>query len=180
MGEAQTRFVWLDMEMTGLDVDTCVPIEVGVIVTGPDLKPLAELHRVIWQPEELLSRMEPFVREMHTKNGLLEKVRASTTSLATAEREVLELLTQHCKLREGILAGNSIHSDRKFIERYMPVLDGYLHYRMLDVSSLKVLTRAWYPGGPRYSKDDKEHTAIADLKESLSELAFYRRTFFKS
>lgn len=179
MTEPSTRFVWLDMEMTGLDVDRCAPIELGVIITGADLAPIEEVHRVIWQPEEVLSRMEPFVRDMHTKNGLLTKVRNSKTSLRDAERDVLAVIARHCKLREGILAGNSIHTDRTFLARYFPLLDGYLHYRMLDVSSLKVLTRAWYPHTPGYSKETKDHTALADLQASLAELTYYRQTFFK-
>jgi oligoribonuclease len=174
-----TRFVWLDLEMTGLDPETCAIVEIGVIITGPDLVPIAEMEHAIWQPDDVLARMEPFVRDMHTKNGLLERIRHSRTSLRDAERAVLGLVMKHVGFREGILAGNSIHVDRRFLIAHMPLLEEYLHYRQLDVSSLKVLTRAWYPGGPDFKKDAKDHTALSDLRASLEELAFYKASFFK-
>jgi oligoribonuclease len=177
---APTRFVWCDLEMTGLDPKTCVILEIGVVITGPDLVPIAEIEHAIWQPEEDLARMEPFVRDMHTKNGLLERVKASRVSLREAERNVFALVQKHVGFREGILAGNSIHVDRRFLLAYMPLLEEYLHYRQLDVSSLKVLSRAWYPNGPDFKKDTKDHTAIADLRASLEELAFYKQHLFKA
>jgi oligoribonuclease len=180
MHSRDTRLVWLDLEMTGLDPESCAIIEVGVIITGPDLQPIAELERVIWQPEEALARMEPVVREMHTRNGLIEKVRASTTSLRVAEKEVTALVTDHCGLGEGILAGNSIHTDRRFLTRYMPMLDRYLHYRMVDVTSLKVLVRAWYPNLVEPRKPPSGHTALADLRSSLTELQYYRDILFRA
>lgn len=172
-------FVWLDLEMTGLDVDRCAIVEIGIIVTGPDLEPRAELERAIWQPEEVLARMEPFVREMHEKSGLLDRVRASRTSLVDAERDALGLVSQHCALREGILAGNSIHTDRRFLARYMPAFEAWLHYRQLDVSSLKVLAQAWYPDAPKLDKGEKTHTALDDLRGSLGELRHYRQHLFR-
>lgn len=179
MSSREQRFVWLDLEMTGLDPETCSIIEVGVIITGPDLRPFAEIERVIWQPEDVLLRMEPVVREMHTRNGLLEKVRASSTSLRVAERDVMDLVTEHCGLNEGILAGNSIHTDRRFLTRYMPMLDRYLHYRMVDVTSLKVLTRAWYPNLVEPRKPPSGHTALADVRASIAELQYFRDTLFR-
>ncbi|QSQ21918.1 oligoribonuclease [Pyxidicoccus parkwayensis] len=175
----EQRFVWLDLEMTGLDPETCAIIEIGVIITGPDLRPLAEMERVIWQPEEVLQRMEPVVKEMHTRNGLLDKVRASNTSLRVAERDVTALVTEHCALGEGVLAGNSIHTDRRFLFRYMPMLERYLHYRMVDVTSLKVLSRAWYPNLVEPRKPPSGHTALADLRASISELQYYRDVLFR-
>lgn len=176
----ETRFVWCDLEMTGLDVDTCSIIEMGLIITGPDLKPLVEWERAIWQPEESLLRMEPFVRDMHTRNGLLERVRASETSLRSAEKEAMETVLQHCDCGEGILSGNSIHTDRTFISRYLPGFDRVLHYRMVDVSSLKIVTRAWFPNAPGRSKVDSSHTVLSDLRASIGELAYYQQTFFKA
>jgi oligoribonuclease len=175
----EQRFVWLDLEMTGLDPETCAIIEIGVIITGPDLRPLAEMERVIWQPEEVLLRMEPVVKEMHTRNGLLDKVRASNTSLRVAERDVTALVAEHCALGEGVLAGNSIHTDRRFLFRYMPMLERYLHYRMVDVTSLKVLSRAWYPNLVEPRKPPAGHTALADVRASISELQYYRDVFFR-
>jgi oligoribonuclease len=179
MSSPEPRFVWLDLEMTGLDPETCAIIEIGVIITGPDLVPIAEIERVIWQPEEALLRMEPVVREMHTRNGLMARVRNSPISLRVAERDVTGLISDHCALGEGVLCGNSIHTDRRFLFRYMPMLERFLHYRMVDVTSLKVLTRAWYPDVQEPRKNASGHTALADLRASLAELAYYRSTFFR-
>ncbi len=176
----EARFVWCDLEMTGLDPEYNTIIEMGLIITGPDLKPLAEWERAIWQPAEALERMEPIVREMHTKNGLLERVKTAEVSIRGAEKEAIALLSRFCDFGEGILAGNSIHTDRSFLTKYMPGFDRYLHYRQLDVSSLKVLTRAWYPKAPGRSKVEANHTVLADLRASIGELAYYQQTFFKN
>ena len=167
------RFVWMDLEMTGLDPERCVIVAIAAIITGPDLVPIAEIEKIVWQPEEALARMSPFVRDMHTKNGLLDQIRSSSTGLEDAEREIMSLITQHCAYREGMLAGNSIHQDRRFLARHMPAVEGYLHYRQLDVSSLKLLAQTWYPGKLDFRKA-KAHTALGDIKESIAELAFYR------
>lgn len=169
-----TRFVWVDLEMTGLDPDTCAIVEIAVIVTGADLQPIATHERVIWQPDEVLSRMNPFVRDMHTKSGLYERIRASKTGLADAEREVMSLVTKHVPYREGYLAGNSIYQDRRFLARYMPMFEGYLHYRQVDVSSLKVLTQAFHGGRFELKKEGKTHTALDDIRGSIAELSHYR------
>jgi oligoribonuclease len=176
----ETRFVWCDLEMTGLDVVQNAIIELGLIITGPDLKPLAEYEAAVWQPEETLGRMEPFVREMHTRNGLLERVRKSDISLRTVEKEATRLVLQHCDFGEGLLSGNSIHTDRAFISRYLPGFDRAVHYRMVDVSSLKIITRAWFPNAPGRSKVDATHTVLSDLRASIAELAYYQQTFFKN
>jgi oligoribonuclease len=176
----ETRFVWCDLEMTGLEVSTNAIIELGIVITGPDLKPIAEYEAAVWQPEDVLGRMEPFVKDMHTRNGLLDRVRKSDISLRTAEKEATRLVLQHTDFGEGILSGNSIHTDRSFITRYMPGLDRALHYRMVDVSSLKLITRAWYPNAPGRSKVDASHTVLSDLRASIAELAYYQQTFFKN
>ena len=176
---SEPRFVWCDLEMTGLEPENCAIIEMGIIITGPDLKPIAELERAIWQPEDVLLRMEPFVKMMHTKNGLLERVRKSEFSLRTAEKDATALVSQHIDFGEGILAGNSIHTDRMFLTKYMPGFDKFLHYRMIDVSSLKILTKAWFPKAPGRTKDDANHTVLSDLRSSIAELAHYKQTFFK-
>jgi oligoribonuclease len=166
--------------MTGLDVSTNAIIELGIVITGPDLKPIAEYEAAIWQPEDVLARTEPFVKDMHTRNGLLERVRKSDISLRTAEKEATRLVLQHTEFGEGILTGNSIHTDRTFITRFMPGLDRALHYRMVDVSSLKLITRAWYPTAAGRSKVDASHTVLSDLRASIAELAYYQQTFFKN
>src|SRR5690606_4962206 len=114
----------------------------------------------------------------HTKNGLLERVKLATTTLIEAEQAGLELIKQHCPQGEGTLAGNTIHQDRRFLVKYMPTLESWLHYRQVDVSSLKVLTRAWYPDLPKHSKEDKAHTALADIRASIEELKYYREHVF--
>ncbi len=135
---------------------------------------LEEFDRVAWHPESTLATMSPFVREMHTKNGLLERVRASRQSVEEIELDALSLLTRHVGFREGVLAGNSIHSDRRFLVRYMPAFERFLHYRQLDVSSLKVLAQAWYGNSLRMEKR-KTHDALDDIRESLAELRHYAR-----
>ena len=172
--------IWLDLEMTGLDPDESAIIEIGVIITGPDLVPKAEVERVIWQPDEVLARMEPVVKEMHTKNGLWKKVRDSSTSLRVAERDVVSLVSQHCAVGEGILCGNSIHTDRRFLVKYMPMLDRYLHYRQVDVTSLKVLANAWFPDMTPQKKTASGHTALADVRASIAELTHYRTHLFRA
>lgn len=169
----------MDLEMTGLNPEVDVILEIACIITGPDLKPQGQFHAVVFQPEEALERMSPFVRDMHTGNGLINRVRASRTELKQAEAEALALVTKHCKPGEGVLAGNSIHQDRRFLYRYMPALEGYLHYRQVDVSTLKVLREAWYPQVPKFEKPGKDHTALADIKESIAELAYYRERLLK-
>lgn len=171
--------VWLDLEMTGLDPDGCVILEAAAILTGADLVPLAEYEAVVWQPEEALARMVPVVREMHTRNGLLERVRASSRSLREVELELVRLIAGRCGPGEGVLAGSSIHTDRRFLVRHMPLLDRFLHYRMVDVSSLSTLTRAWYPSAPERPRTPREHTALADIRASLAELVHARDTFFR-
>lgn len=172
------KLVWVDLEMTGLDPETCVILEVGVIITAGNLAPVDEMERVIWQPEEALARMEPFVRQMHTDNGLLERVRASATTVRTVEREVQQVIAKHCAPQKGVLAGSSIHTDRTFLARHMPLVERFLHYRQVDVSSLKTLVQAWYPQVPAFEKPSANHTALADLRESIRELAHYRDRFF--
>lgn len=171
------RIVWADCEMTGLDPDQHVLVEIAVIVTDAQLNPLDEgIDLVIHATEDELSRMDDFVRKMHGGSGLTEQIRESQISLAEAERQVLEYVKKFVPVaRMAPLAGNSIGTDRTFIARYMPDLNEYLHYRMIDVSSVKELARRWYPrvynGQP---EKGMAHRALADIKESIRELAYYR------
>jgi oligoribonuclease len=174
----ETRLVWVDLEMTGLDDKTCTVIQMAMIITDPALKEIAMLEQTIWQPESALETMSPFVRKMHTENGLLEKVRASQTSLAEAEQRACEVLLQHVPYRKGILAGNSIWQDRRFMLRYLPSFEQSLHYRQVDVSTIKVLAKNWY--GPKGDPPAKAstHTALDDIRASIAELAWYRDHVF--
>lgn len=171
--------VWLDMEMTGLDPKVCVPLQAAIIVTTPELEELDSMEVVIWQPEARLESMEPTVRRMHTENGLVDSVRKSTVGLEEAERKMMELVVRWCRYRDGVLAGNSIHQDRRFLNAYFPILDGYLHYRMVDVSTIKELTRRWYGPDVSYKKATSTHTALSDVRESVLELRYYRSAIFK-
>lgn len=179
MSEKKDLLVWLDMEMTGLDPDVCVPIEVAIIITSADLEELDHMEAVIWQPDEALDRMQPVVRKMHTDNGLMKRVKASQTSLQDAERQMMQLLARWTKPGEGVLAGNSIHQDRRFLQRYFPVVNGYLHYRMVDVSTLKELARRWYGTEALFTKGQSDHTALSDIRQSIEELKHYRQRVMK-
>ncbi|MEU1887108.1 oligoribonuclease [Micromonospora sp. WMMD987] len=173
--------VWIDCEMTGLDLTSDKLIEVAALVTDPDLNVLGEgVDVVIHADDEALAGMPEIVRTMHAKSGLTEEARRSTVTLAEAEDLVLDYVTSHVKdPRTAPLCGNSIATDRGFIARDMTRLDAHLHYRMIDVSSIKELCRRWYPrvyfGQPQKGL---AHRALADIRESIRELEYYRRTLF--
>jgi oligoribonuclease len=175
------ELVWIDCEMTGLDLKTDRLIEIAVLVTDADLNILGDgIDVVIHADDAALSAMIPIVTEMHTRSGLIEEVRSSTVDLAEAEGQVLDYIRTHVKqAKTAPLAGNSIATDRGFIARDMPKLDDFLHYRMIDVSSIKELCRRWYPriyfGQP---EKGLTHRALADIGESIRELKYYRRTAF--
>ncbi|MEH1013455.1 oligoribonuclease [Micromonospora sp. CPCC 206060] len=173
--------VWVDCEMTGLDLGRDALIEVAALVTDSDLNVLGDgVDVVIHADDEVLAGMPEIVRTMHAKSGLTEEVRRSTVTLAEAEDMVMEYLTTYVRdPRTAPLCGNSIATDRGFITRDMPRLDAHLHYRMVDVSSIKELCRRWYPrvyfGQPAKGL---AHRALADVRESIRELEYYRRTVF--
>ena len=173
--------MWIDCEMTGLDLRSDKLIEIAVLVTDADLNILGDgVDVVIHAGDAALSSMIDVVTEMHTHSGLIEEVRASTVDLATAETMVLDYIRRHVKqAKTAPLAGNSIATDRGFIARDMPALDSFLHYRMIDVSSIKELCRRWFPR-IYYGQPAKglAHRALADIHESIRELRYYRRTAF--
>ncbi|GAA4474041.1 oligoribonuclease [Rhodococcus olei] len=177
----QDKLVWIDCEMTGLRLGSDKLIEVAALVTDSELNILGDgVDIVIHADDAALADMPDVVKEMHAKSGLTEEVRASTVSLAEAERLVLDYIREHIPAPgTAPLCGNSIATDRGFISRDMPQLDEYLHYRMIDVSSIKELCRRWYPriyfGQP---EKGLAHRALADIKESIRELEYYRRTAF--
>jgi oligoribonuclease len=179
MGDPRNHLVWLDMEMTGLDPETDVPLQVAVIITDGELVELDSLELTIWQPNDVLERMQPVVRKMHEDNGLTRAVRKSEVALHEAERKILALIARWVKPGEGILAGNSIHQDRKFLQRYFPAVHGYLHYRMVDVSTVKELARRWYGPEALAPKQTSDHTALADTRASIRELAHFRAVLFR-
>jgi oligoribonuclease len=179
---ADGRLVWLDLEMTGLDVSRHVIVEVAALVTGPDLDPLDDgVDVVVHQPEAALAEMDEVVRTMHTKSGLLDEIAASTVSLAEAGEQALAYIRQHVpEPGTAPLCGNSIGVDRRFLDRQLPELDAYLHYRSIDVSSLKELCRRWYPAVYKKRPGKREtHRALDDVRESIGELVYYRDTMLK-
>ncbi|WP_408638822.1 oligoribonuclease [Nocardia gipuzkoensis] len=173
--------VWMDCEMTGLRLDSDKLIEVAALVTDSDLNILGEgVDIVIHADDDALAAMPAVVAEMHARSGLTDEVRASTVTLEEAEQRVLDYIRQYIPTPRTVpLAGNSIATDRGFIARDMPLLDAHLHYRMVDVSSIKELCRRWYPriyfGQP---EKGLSHRALADIQESIRELEYYRRTAF--
>jgi len=177
--QAEGNLAWIDLEMTGLDPAYDVILQAAVILTNKDLEPLEEYVCDIWQREDELLKMTPFVREMHDKNGLISRVRASKLDLVAAERRLLERVAGWCPY-PAILCGNSVGQDKRFLERYMPGLAGYLSYRIVDVSSVKVMARLWYGEGAVYTKPEKgEHDALVDIRNSIEELKSYRQNLFK-
>jgi oligoribonuclease len=174
------RLVWIDCEMTGLDFANDALVEVAALVTDFDLNVLGDgVDLVIKPPSEALEQMVPFVRDMHTSSGLIDEL-ADGTTLADAEAQVLAYVREHCP--EGSrppLAGNSVATDRTVLARDMPALETFLHYRNVDVSSIKELSRHWYPrayfNAPQKSGG---HRALADIQESIEELRFYREAVF--
>jgi oligoribonuclease len=175
------RLVWIDCEMTGLELTSDVLVEIAALVTDSELNILDEgIDIVIHASDEQLAGMVEFVRDMHAKSGLTEAVRAATTTMADAESQVLDYIKTHVPdPGKAPLCGNSIATDRGFLALQMPTLDSWLHYRMVDVSSVKELSRRWYPRA-YFASPEKNggHRALADIKESIEELRYYRATVF--
>jgi oligoribonuclease len=182
-GAGDDRLVWLDLEMTGLDTRDDVIVEIAALVTDSVLEPLDDgIDVIVHQPPEALARMDDFVRAMHTKSGLVPAIEASTTSLADAGAQVLEYVRRHVpQAGTAPLCGNSIGVDRRFLDAQLPELDRYLHYRSVDVSSLKELCRRWYPDVYKKRPGKTEtHRALADVRESIAELRYYRDAMLRA
>ncbi|MFI5395282.1 MAG: oligoribonuclease [Candidatus Binatia bacterium] len=179
--QSDSNLVWMDLEMTGLDPDRDTVLEIATLVTNNDLETVAEGPvLVIHQPAHVLERMDAWNREHHGASGLIQRVSASTLSMADAEKQVLDFVKAYCPERTSPLCGNSICQDRRFLARHMPALEAYLHYRNLDVSTVKELVRRWYAEGPSPPEKKHSHTALDDIRESIEELRFYRRHYFRS
>ena len=179
---ADDRLVWLDLEMTGLDLTRHTIVEIAVLVTDADLVSLDEgLDIVVHQPPEMLAAMDDFVRNMHTKSALLPAIEASTVPLADAGAQALAYVRSHVpKPMTAPLCGNSIGVDRRFLDKYLPELDAYVHYRNIDVSSLKELCRRWYPDVYKKRPSKREvHRALDDVHESIAELRYYREALLR-
>lgn len=173
--------VWVDLEMTGLEVDTCSILEIAVIITDGKLTQVIEGPEIaIHHSDAALDAMNAWCIEHHGKSGLTQRCRDSKVSLAEAEQRVLEFVQKYTKEKWAPLAGNSVHCDRAFLERYMPKLTAHLHYRIIDVSSVKELCKRWYKKEFTHApRKALAHTALSDIRESIQELRYYQQTIFK-
>ena len=173
---AADKLVWIDCEMTGLHPEKDALVEVAVLVTDPELNVLGDgVDVVIRPPQEALDQMDPFVRDMHTSSGLLEQL-ADGVTLDEASDRVMQYIREHCPEQgKALLAGNSVGQDKAFLARYMPAVTDHLHYRIVDVSTVKELARRWYPRA-YYQSPEKtgNHRALGDIEDSIRELRYYR------
>ncbi|MEY2891589.1 MAG: hypothetical protein RJA98_1497 [Pseudomonadota bacterium] len=180
LAKSDQNLVWIDLEMTGLDPDGDRIIEIAVLVTDPQLNvrvegPVFAIH----QSDATLDRMDAWNKGTHGKSGLIDRVKASTTDEASAEAQVIEFLKKYLPANKSPMCGNSICQDRRFLVRTMPKLEAFFHYRNLDVSTLKELAKRWKPEIMAGFKKAQAHTAMADIQESVEELAYYREHFLK-
>ncbi|TCS71674.1 oligoribonuclease [Sulfuritortus calidifontis] len=180
MAQNATHLVWVDMEMSGLDPDKERILEIALIVTDAQLEVVEEAPvLVVHQPDAVLDAMDAWNKGTHGKSGLIDKVKASTLTEAEAEARMLAFMQKHVPNRTSPMCGNSICQDRRFLARYMPQLEAYFHYRNLDVSTLKELARRWRPGLMEGFTKANNHTALADIRESIAELRYYREHFIR-
>ena len=178
--KSDRNLVWLDCEMTGLDPENERLIEIAIVVTGPDLTPRIDGPvLVIHQSDAQLDAMDAWNKGTHGRSGLIDKVRASTLDEATAEQLLLDFVARYIPKTGSPMCGNTIGQDRRFLNKYMPRLEAYFHYRNLDVSTLKELAKRWKPAAYSAFKKNQAHTALADVHESIEELAHYRTTFLR-
>ena len=179
MNQSDQRLVWIDLEMTVLELSINVIIEIATLVTDGDLNIIAEGPEIIiHQPEVEMAKMDAWCIDQHGRSGLTEKVRSSQISNDEAEAETLEFLAEWVAKGAAPLAGNSIGQDRRFIRQYMKNLDAFLHYRHVDVSSFKEMAKRWYPDLKPWPKDDA-HRAMDDIRSSIAELSYYRESIFR-
>jgi oligoribonuclease len=178
--KSDQNLIWLDCEMTGLDPEVDRIIEIAVVVTGPKLESRTEGPvLVIHQSNDQLDRMDKWNKGTHGKSGLIDKVKASALLEADAETQLIEFLSQFVPKKGSPMCGNSIGQDRRFLAKYMPKLEAFFHYRNLDVSTLKELSKRWRPAVYSAFKKQQRHTALADAHESIDELEHYRKHFIK-
>ena len=178
--KSSKNLIWIDLEMTGLDTNSDMIIEIATIITDSSLNILAEgpvfaLH----QPDRVLEQMDAWNTKTHGESGLIERVKASTITAEVAEQQTLDFLKKYIDARKSPMCGNSICQDRRFLHRLMPNLEQFFHYRNLDVSSIKELAKRWAPKVYNGVEKETPHTALADIRESIAELAHYREHFFK-
>lgn len=180
MLKSRDHLVWIDLETTGLDPESRVILEIACLVTDRDLNEIGDgVDLTVHQQGRAIGQLDPWCAKQHAASGLLEASRASKTSLAEAEAETLAYVRRHCLSGKAPLAGNSVCFDRRFLIRHMPRLEAYLHYRNVDVSSLKELVHRWRPAVIERVAKTSRHRALDDIRESIAELRVYRDTFFR-
>ena len=178
LGKSDQNLIWLDCEMTGLDPEVDRIIEIAVVVTGPALESRTEGPvLIIHQSQEQLDKMDAWNKGTHGKSGLIEKVKVSTVNEEEAQTRLISFLGEYVPKKSSPMCGNSIGQDRRFLVRYMPKLEAFFHYRNLDVSTLKELSKRWAPEVYASFKKQQRHTALADVHESIDELEYYREHF---
>ena len=178
--KSKNNLVWIDLEMTGLEVETDRIIEIAVVITDSELNILAEGPVIaISQPDDVIDGMNKWCIKTHGETGLTERVRKSVISEAKAEQQALDFIKEYVPEGASPLCGNSIWQDRKFLSKYMPLLEAYFHYRLLDVSTLKILAAAWYPEVYKGVKKKGVHLALDDIRDSIAELQYYREHMLK-
>jgi oligoribonuclease len=180
--QSDTNLVWIDLEMTGLDPNKDAILEIATIITNGELNIIASgPELVIHQSDKILNSMGPWVAEQHKKTGLTDASRNSKISLQDAQEQTLDFIKKYCTEKTALLAGNSVWQDRNFLARSMPKIIEYLHYRLLDVTTVKELVKRWYPHSPYAEFKKREaHRALDDIQGSIEELQHYRKYFFKT
>ena len=180
MAPRSDLLAWMDLEMTGLDPYENTIIEIATLITDFELNLIAAgPNLAIHQPEEELTKMDEWNVTHHMSSGLVKMVRASKIDIGTAEQMTIDFLTEYCKPQTALLCGNTIGNDRRFLFFHMPRLEEFFHYRSIDVTSIKELTRRWYPNSEKFAKNSG-HRALDDIRSSIDELRFYREAFFRS
>ena len=180
MAQDPSYLIWIDMEMSGLSPDADRILEVAIVVTDSQLVTVAEAPvKIVYQPDEVLDRMDSWNKSTHRKTGLIDKVKAAGQSEAEVEAELIAFLAQYLPENTSPMCGNSICQDRRFLARHMPRLEVFFHYRNLDVSTLKELARRWKPGIITGLTKHGKHEALADIYESIDELKYYRENFLQ-
>ncbi len=180
MAQDSNALIWIDMEMSGLNPETDRIIEIAIVITDAQLNTVAEAPvLVVHQPDVVLDAMDNWNKSTHKKSGLIDRVKASTLNEAEVEAQMIDFLSKQVPKGASPICGNSVHQDRRFLVRYMPKLDNYFHYRILDVSTLKELARRWKPEVLKGLVKHSKHEALADIHESIEELRYYRTQIMK-
>lgn len=180
MAQDPNALIWIDMEMSGLNPETDRVLEIAIVITDAQLNTVAEAPvLVIHQPDAVLDVMDNWNKSTHRKSGLIDRVKASTLTEAQAEEQMIAFLAQHVPSGVSPICGNSVHQDRRFLVKYLPKLDAYFHYRLIDVSTLKELARRWKPEVLDGMVKHGKHEALADIHESIEELRYYRAQIMK-